>query len=115
MRFFAMGRPMMPSPMNPMVCAMTPPQEDNCRGRKPHEDYTLARARRRQVTQRAQGGQGGLLRAPFVHVSSTRMDASSDGAHSSGFDDKTSKSARLPGSRLPATAPSPAARAAPSV
>src|SRR5206468_12867803 len=104
-----------PRPLTPMGWAMTPPQEDNGRGLKPREYYTLSRARRRQVTQGAQGGQGGLLRTPFVHVSSTRIDASSARAHSSGFDDKTSKSARLPDSRLPAIASRPAARAAPSV
>src|SRR2546425_2979103 len=115
MRFFAMGRPMMPNPMNPMVCAMTPPDEDGYAGENPREHWSLPRARRRQVTHRAQRGQGGLLRTPFIHVSRTWIDARSVAGHSRGFVDKTSKSARLPGSRLPATASMRAARAAPSV
>src|SRR3989442_14195085 len=97
MRFFAMGRPMMPSPMNPMVCAMTPPDEDGCAGENPREHGSLPRARRREATHRAQRGQGGLLRTPFIHVSRTWIDARAVAGPSGGLGDKTSRSARLPG------------------
>src|SRR5881628_1372464 len=55
MRFFAMGRPMMPSPMNPMVCAMAPPTEDGYAGENPREHWTLSRAPQRSNTRRAKG------------------------------------------------------------
>src|SRR5262249_32271754 len=113
-RFFAIGRPMMPSPMNPIVCAMAPPSEDDCAAESLVK-IDFSSARRREVAQPDREGQGGLLRTPATHVCRTRIDASAAGAQSSGFDDKTSKSARLPASRLPASPSMPAARAAPSV
>src|SRR5467141_2166585 len=51
MRFFAMGRPMMPSPMNPMVCcAMTPPGVDRCAGENPRENWALPPPRAPQTS-----------------------------------------------------------------